>query len=425
MSRKLRLQRRQGWRRTLRLETLEERVTMDATGCVGLEAPTILPFPNVEEPPSSIRLQRLQQLQEGSTESATQIAAAAATSPILDQNGNGRVELSELKRFVDWWNNRGEESTPEEDLSEDEPYAPDVPDYGGADDEHLNQIQAPEAWAEGITGEGVTVAVIDTGIDFRHSEFRGKIWTNDDEVPGNGRDDDGNGYVDDTHGWDFVHDDRIPQDTNGHGTHVAGLIAGARDGQGVTGAAYGAELMVLQGLDGNGAGNTRDLAEAIRYAVDNGADIVNLSLSGAYSTTVETAVAYARNHGVLVIAAAGNDGASQPGAPASLSNRYSNVISVGAVDGDGELASFSNREGNAVQISAPGVRLLSANLGGYSRMSGTSMATPLASAVAALTLQARPELSPAQLRDVIFSEAERSDEGIDVINAANTLRRVA
>ena len=116
---------------------------------------------------------------------------------------------------------------------------PDVPYYGGASDWNLNAINAPEVWARGYTGSGVVVAVIDSGVDYRHPELANNMWVNSGEIAGNGRDDDGNGYVDDYRGWDFADNDNNPLDIHGHGTHVAGIIAAAKDGAGTTGVASG------------------------------------------------------------------------------------------------------------------------------------------------------------------------------------------
>ena len=140
------------------------------------------------------------------------------------------------------------------------------------------------AWRQ-TTGADVTVAIIDSGIDLGHPDLAPNLWTNPGEIPGNGVDDDGNGFVDDVHGYDFVDNDGSPQDANGHGTHVAGIV-GARGGNGIGGAgvAWQARLMAIRVLDGQARGTTAAVAAGIRYAVDNGARIVNLSLAGPTST---------------------------------------------------------------------------------------------------------------------------------------------
>ena len=208
---------------------------------------------------------------------------------------------------------------------------PDVPYYGGSDDWNLNAINAPEAWAQGYTGQGVVVAVVDTGVDLSHPELMSQIWVNPGEIAGNGIDDDGNGYVDDTNGWDFAGGDNNPDDGNGHGTHVAGTIAAANNGVGATGVAYGTTIMPVAVLGSDGSGSYASVAAGIRYAVDEGAHIINLSLGGSSSSLVFSAIQYALANNVLVVAASGNDGASTPGYPARYSSSLSNVISVGGL----------------------------------------------------------------------------------------------
>src|SRR4051812_43933188 len=175
---------------------------------------------------------------------------------------------------------------------------------------------AASAWRQ-TTGGDVTVAIVDSGIDLGHPDLIGNLWTNPGEVPGNGVDDDGNGYVDDVHGYDFVDGDATPQDANGHGTHVAGIVA-ARGGNGigVSGVAWRARLMAVRVLDAGARGNTTTVAQGIRYAVDNGARIVNLSLAGpSPAGDLEDAVRYAQQRGVLIVVAAGNDGRDLDAAP--------------------------------------------------------------------------------------------------------------
>lgn len=391
-------------RRTLRIESLETRTMMHSEAL------------EIAAPPVSHR-----------ANSAVE-ASSLQSRLTLDANGDGRVELSEMRAFLTRWKQRSTTPplTPVNDAVSPQPdVLPEVADFGGPADWHLNAIRAPEAWAAGHTGAGVTVAVIDTGVDLQHAEIRHSLWTNPDEIPGNGRDDDQNGFVDDIHGWDFAHNDATPQDRNGHGTHVSSLIVGARNGTGSTGAAYGAELMVLQGLGPNGVGDSRDIARAVRYAVDEGADIINISLSGAQSSSLDSALRYANSRGVLVVAAAGNRGLDRPSAPASSSQSLESVLSVGAFDKNEQLASFSNRAGDAVQVVAPGVRLRAAVPGGFALYSGTSMAAPLAAGVAALALSAAPDLSAAQLRDLLVNGASPGVLGDDSHGSVNAAATVA
>jgi hypothetical protein len=302
---------------------------------------------------------------------------------------------------------------------------PDVGYYGGSNDWNLNLINAPEAWARGYTGSGVVVAVIDSGVDFTHSDLSNNMWFNDSEIGGNGRDDDANGYVDDLVGYDFVNYDSSPWDQNGHGTHVAGTIAAARNGVGATGVAYGARIMAVQVLDGppgQATGSYQSIAEGIRYAVDNGAHVLNMSLGGAYSQEVASALSYANQRGVFVAIASGNESAGVPSYPAIHASQLSGVISVGSHTSSNTRSSFSNRVGNSgvVQVDGPGSDVYSTMPSGYyGTMSGTSMATPHVAGLAALAWSANPNLSASQLRQVIAASANRTISGSDSIGGIN------
>jgi subtilisin family serine protease len=308
---------------------------------------------------------------------------------------------------------------------------PDVAYYGGANDWNLNSINAPEAWAQGYTGEGVVVAVVDTGVDVNHPDLLSQLWVNAGEIAGNGLDDDGNGFVDDVSGWDFSASDNNPDDVNGHGTHVAGTIAAASNGVGATGVAPDARIMPVRVLGDNGSGTAAAVAAGIRYAADNGADIINLSLGGSFSSVILSAIEYAMQLNVLVVAAAGNEYASAPGYPARFAASLSNVISVGAHSSSNAIASFSNDVGSsgAVQVDAPGVGVYSTYVDGrYTQLSGTSMATPHVAGLAALALSANPNLTAAQLRNLIVAGADRTISGSDSqggINAAATVAMAA
>jgi methionine-rich copper-binding protein CopC len=294
----------------------------------------------------------------------------------------------------------------------------DAPLYGdgyGSKDWGLNDIQAPDAWQAGYTGDGIIVAVVDTGVNYTHSDLAGNIWVNTSEVVGNGIDDDGNGYVDDIYGYDFVNRDGYALDDKGHGTHVAGIIAGLRNGTGVTGVAYDATIMPVKVLDATGNGSFSNVAAGIIYAVDNGADVINLSVGayGSSSSSVTSAITYALNHGVLVCMAAGNDSQSAPTYPAILSETTGG-IAVGAVNSSDTVASFSNDAGSMTPydyVVAPGVSIYSTYTGtGYAIMSGTSMATPYVAGAAALLLSAEPDFSSAwtlgQLENILSMSAQ-------------------
>lgn len=287
---------------------------------------------------------------------------------------------------------------------------------------HVDLVGAPAAWQAGYTGEGVVVAVVDTGVDWTHPDLNDVIWTNSGEIEGNGVDDDGNGFVDDVRGWNFVDNTANTLDVNGHGTHVAGSIAGENNGFGVTGVAYAAQIMPVQVLGANGSGTSRGVADGIRYAVDNGAQIINLSLGGGFSSSIYAALQYAEANNVLVVAASGNSGDATPGYPAVHSDTFGNTLSVGAHDSASRVAGFSNRVGNsgAVQVDAPGVSVLSTIPGNrYARFSGTSMATPHTAGVAALVWSAAPNLTAEQVRSVIVAGATRSISGSDSIGGVD------
>lgn len=247
-------------------------------------------------------------------------------------------------------------------------------------------------------GKGTVVAVIDTGVDYTHKDLADNIWVNEGEIPGNGIDDDGNGYVDDVHGVDFVEGDSDPMDEHGHGTHVAGIIAMTPGNGGGVGVAYGAKIMCVRAGQANGSFASSDIAKAIKYAADNGADVINMSFGGTgRSYLVESALQDAFPSCVLV-AAAGNDGLPTTDAKSAgyLLNEdiypagYKYVLGVMATDNNKSLASFSNwdyLEGQncEYEMAAPGVNIYSTLPGNrYACWSGTSMATPNVAAAAAI-----------------------------------------
>ena len=280
-------------------------------------------------------------------------------------------------------------------------------------------VNAPEAWARGYTGQGVVVAVIDSGVDINHQDLRNNIWTNSREIAGNGIDDDRNGYVDDIYGWNFGvgqnNNNVLPGTTSsgqGHGTHVAGTIAAANNGIGMTGVAHGARIMSLRmgNVDNNGRfTNGGSLAEAIRYAVDNGARVINMSLGWPDSSDLRSALQYAADRNVITVSASGNASSPSPGNPARYATQWG--LSVGAVDRNRLIASFSNRAGSNSQmqhVMAPGVTVYSTLPGNrYGFQNGTSMATPHTAGVVALMLSANRNLTSAQVRSIVTGTATR------------------
>lgn len=319
------------------------------------------------------------------------------------------------------------ESAPEVEFDPTTPFA-DVAYFGGTREWNINAVGAPEAWAAGFTGQGILVAVVDTGVDLDHPDLVGNLYVNPGEIAGNGIDDDGNGFIDDVSGYDFAGRDNDPNDVNGHGTHVAGTIAAGNNGFGATGIAPDARILPVRVLGDNGSGTTNAVAAGIRYAADLGAQIINLSLGGGYSRAVDAAIEYAQSLGSFIVAAAGNESASVPGFPARFSATDENVISVGAFSSSGSIAGFSNDVGNSgsVQIDAPGVGIFSTYAGGrYASLSGTSMASPHVAGVAALALSANPNLTPAQLRELLVGGVVGNASGSDAIGRLNAATTVA
>ena len=297
----------------------------------------------------------------------------------------------------------------------------DVPDLGG-NDWGADLVEAPEVWSQGYTGEGVVVAVLDTGVDRNHSDLSDNIYTNSGEIEGDGIDNDGNGYVDDFYGWNFTDNSNDTTDRQSHGTHVAGTIAGVNNGVGVTGIAYDAQIMPVKVLDDSGSGSYESIANGIRYAADNGADVINMSLGGdTPSEEMRSAIEYAAGLGSIVVMASGNDGDSTTMGhyPASYATDWG--IAVGAVDRYRDVASFTNRAGinPLTYVTAPGVSVYSTvPNNGYDSYDGTSMATPHVAGVVALMLDANPDLTESQVSDILTSTAQSSGNSID-INSIN------
>lgn len=271
-------------------------------------------------------------------------------------------------------------------------------------------LGAGPAWDQ-TTGGDVTVAVIDSGVDTTHPDLAPNMWTNADEVPGNGVDDDGNGFADDVQGWNFVANTPNVRDDNGHGTHVAGIV-GARGGNGIgiAGVAWRVRIMPVKVLDAGAVGSAANLALAIRYAVANGAQVINLSVSGpGYSRAFDEAVQFASDSGVVVVGAAGNDGRNVDVAPVyPAAFQAPLLVTVAATAPGGGLSPVSNFGAGAVQVAAPGQDIVStAAGGGYERRTGTSMATPHVAGAVVLLAAARPDLGPVGWRDAILGAARR------------------
>lgn len=279
-------------------------------------------------------------------------------------------------------------------------------------------IDAPEAWNTITQANNVVVAVIDTGVDYRHPDLAANMWTNPGEIPGNGVDDDGNGYVDDVHGYDFANNDGDPMDDNSHGTHVSGTIgAVGNNSLGVVGVAWRTKIMALKFIGADGYGLTSDAINAILYAADMGAKVSNNSWGGLawdrggvlYSKPLQDAIQTAADAGMLFVAAAGNDGTFTDefatAIPAGLP--MPNIISVAATDHQDELAWFSNHGSVEVDIAAPGVSILSTvPNGGYDSYQGTSMASPHVAGAAALLFAQNPGITYHEVKAILMNRAD-------------------
>ncbi|UCD74515.1 MAG: S8 family serine peptidase [Phycisphaerales bacterium] len=291
-------------------------------------------------------------------------------------------------------------------------------------------VQAPTAWDTTTGSASIVVAVADTGINFQHQDFQnGMIWTNPGEIPGNGIDDDNNGYIDDVNGWDCLNDDNYPYDTAGHGSHVAGIL-GARlnNGLGIAGMAQ-VTVMPLQVF--NPGGTWEAITEAIYYATDNGAKALNYS-GGGYGGTgsLSNACQYAWSNGTTVVAAAGNNNSSSPFYPAA----YTPVLAISGTDSNDNRYGSSNY-GNWIDVAAPGVNVFSCWSGGsssYNYATGTSMSSPHACGLVGLMYSVNPNLTPQEVRNLLRDNADDlGAAGFDIyfgygrINAANTIAAIS
>ena len=276
-------------------------------------------------------------------------------------------------------------------------------------------IGAPAAWDVTTGSRDVVVAVIDTGVDIRHPDLAANIWRNPGEIPGDGVDNDANGFVDDVHGWNFVRDTPNPRDDNGHGTHVAGTIGAVGDnGIGGTGVAWQVSIMPLKFLDRRGSGATSDAVAAINYATrmrrDFGINVVATSNSwggSGPSASLRVAIAAGGAAGILFVAAAGNDGEDNDRMPTyPASDRDDSVIAVAAIDRIDRPATFSNTGATSVDLAAPGVRIRSTAPDGRSAtFSGTSMAVPHVTGTIALLAAANPAATAAEIRRAVLTTA--------------------
>lgn len=307
-------------------------------------------------------------------------------------------------------------------------------------------IDAETAWEDTTGSSDIIVAVIDTGVDLNHPDLVDNLWVNPGEIAGNGIDDDGNGYEDDINGWDFVDADNDPsaQPASGnfvhdyviHGTHVAGTIGAASNNSvGVSGLNWDVSIMSLKIFNDDGESDTSEVAEAVAYAVANGADVINMSYGGSGRSQTELrSMEDAFAAGVVLVAAAGNETTNlneEPFYPAC----FDDVIGVGATDDDDLVTYFSNYGSDCVDLAAPGLDIYNtyyyddtgtyATLDDlYGSMSGTSMATPVVSGIAALALSVDTTLTPTDVTDILTSTAEDINDstlGAGRVNAASSV----
>jgi subtilisin family serine protease len=307
----------------------------------------------------------------------------------------------------------------------------------------LAAVHAPAAWdvTKGLAIVGVDtiripIAIIDTGCEMNHPDLVPSFWTNPGEIPGNGLDDDNNGFVDDIHGWDFVDApsfpssgdylvrDNDPTDEMGHGTAMAGIAAAAiNNAIGVTGLAPDCPLMILRAGNADGYLQEDDVASALLYALDNGARVVNMSFGDTQaSPMLEDVINYAGQNGLTMVAASGNFGTNGNIFPAA----FGPVLCVGAINQNGARASFSSY-GTALDLMAPGVSIVSTLMGGqygaFQGGSGTSFATAFASAAAGMVLARHPDWDPAMVMSVLKSSCDDlGDPGWDPLTGQGLLR---
>lgn len=268
-------------------------------------------------------------------------------------------------------------------------------------------LNAELAWDTTTGSKDVVVAIIDTGIDFSIPDLKNNAWVNKAEAKGTrGVDDDQNGYVDDINGYDFASNDSDPTDDHGHGSHCAGTIgAEGNDGRGLVGVNWNVSLMAIKFMDAKGGGSLSAAVKSIDYARKMGAKILNNSWGGgAYSEILKQVIDETRLADQVFIAASGNESANTDRTPVyPASYGVDNIISVAAIDNRGELAYFSNYGFKSVHLAAPGVNILSTVPGGTDTHSGTSMAAPHVSGVAALLVAENPNQTYSQIKQRLLS----------------------
>lgn len=303
-----------------------------------------------------------------------------------------------------------EEST---DLIAEKMAAFEAQSSGGSGSAYLQSganTKVSHAWAQmSVSSTDIpVVAVIDTGIDYNHAVFvnSNALWRNPGEIAGNSIDDDGNGYIDDVYGWNFVARNGLPFDDDNHGTHVAGIVLGVTQNIFASPIAQAKiRIMPLKFLGGDGSGSTSNAIQAIYYAANNGANVINNSWGGSsYSQALHDAMNYAYQNHLVIVTASGNYSSNNDATPLYPSSYpVPSNISVAATNDFDSLASFSNYGKSSVHMSAPGVAIWSTVPGGTRYMSGTSMAAPFVAGLAALALREAPDLTGYQIANLIVN----------------------
>lgn len=273
-------------------------------------------------------------------------------------------------------------------------------------------INAEGVWKLTRGRKEVKIAVIDTGVDYTHKDLAANMWVNEAEKNGQpGVDDDGNGYVDDIHGYDFANKDGDPTDGHGHGTHCAGNIGALHNRSGIRGVMNNVKIVAIKFLSDSGRGETEDAIASVDYAIKAGVNLMSNSWGGGeFSQALKDSIQAANDAGIVFVAAAGNSRADND-AKATYPANYEvdNVITVGAHEGAGKRSSFSNYGKKTVHVFAPGSNILSTVPGDrYSKMSGTSMACPLAAGAIGLLMSEYPNLTPLEVRERVVATAVRN-----------------
>lgn len=287
-------------------------------------------------------------------------------------------------------------------------FTPNDPDYNPSDAWNLYKINAGTAWDLSLGDADVVVAIVDDAVEITHSDIAPVTWTNPGEIPGNGIDDDGNGYVDDVQGYDVANDDNDPNPDGGaydHGTHVAGISGAATNNSiGIASIGHGISLMAVKST--NSPSVISNGYDGVIYAVASGAHVINMSWGGSgFSATAQTIIDFAYDNNVVCVAAAGNDNVSSTFYPAG----YDHVISVASSAPSDAKSGFSNY-GTWIDITAPGSAIWSTVPGNsYGTKSGTSMASPLVAGLAGLMLSMNPGLLPDDIEACLLSTADNID----------------